>query len=204
MRLADHFYLLLEASDPRSRSPEELSELFSSLRDLFRDQPSRHNRQKFRRRGHVTATIRGALEPISGSADGPSIDPRLLCSGCGTESHISSPFALLALPVFPAKQAHGLFRQATCWPALFSRSSPPCVYISVVPAMEGKRYNLSLRILPGSDSKWDLITPSPHRPLYRFGSPVAILFTTFTPSSISRGGPLHCSCARLTWRMVEL
>ena len=91
-------------------------------------------------------------------------------------------------------------------------SSPPCIYICVVPVMEGKRYNLSLRILPGSDSKWNPITPSPRRPLYCLGSLVAILFTTFTPSTISGGttsllvcetrlanGGIMTGCGSLVW-----
>ena len=38
---------------------------------------------------------------------------------------------------------------------------------------------------PGSGSKWNPITPSPHHPLCRSGYLVTILFTTFTPSSTS-------------------
>ena len=101
VRLADHFNLLLKASESPNCPPEELSKLFSSLRDLFRDKLSSHDQRKFRRRGHVTASVCGMLELLSGSVDRPSIDRRFLCSGCGMESHISSPFALLASSVFP-------------------------------------------------------------------------------------------------------
>lgn len=101
VQLADHFDLLLKALDSPNNSPEELSKLFSSLRDLFRDQLASHDQQKFRRRGHVTASVCGMLELLSGSVDGPSVERYLFCSRCGTKSQVSSPFALLALPVFP-------------------------------------------------------------------------------------------------------
>ena len=101
VQLADHFDLLLKALDSPNHSPKELSMLFSSLRDLFRDQLAGHDQQRFRRRGHVTASVCGMLELLSGSVDGPSVERCLFCSKCGTESRVPSPFALLALPVFP-------------------------------------------------------------------------------------------------------
>ena len=101
VRLADRFDLLLGALDSPSQSPKKLSQLFSSLRDQFRDQVSSHDPQRFPRRGTIPISISAILELLFGSVHGPAIKQHVFCTDCGMPSQISRGFPLLALPVFP-------------------------------------------------------------------------------------------------------
>lgn len=142
-QLTDQLYLL-EALDPPNRSPEELSPRSGTC--------SVTSSQVFRRRGHVTGTVWGMLELLSGSVDGPGVDRRVFCSGCG------SFFLVDKLPPQnrPAVRSAGnsLTRSVQ---SLIS----PCVYICAVPAIEGSGCGLSPWILPGSGPKRILIAPVP-------------------------------------------
>lgn len=97
-KLADHFDILLEALDSPRYSPEELSQLFSSSRDQFRQQLANHNPQKFPHTGWVLASASAILEVLFGSINGPSIEEHLICTRCGADSQTSHHFPLLALP----------------------------------------------------------------------------------------------------------
>ena len=100
IRLADHFDLLLEASNSPEYSPEQLSKLFSSFRDQFRSQLSNHDPRRFPRSGRVPTSVCAILELLFGSAHGPGIEQYLLCTDCSMATETSHSFSLLALLVF--------------------------------------------------------------------------------------------------------
>ena len=126
-------------------------------------------------------------------------------SALGAERNRKSPLPSLSLRyrfsvrTTATKRTHDSFQQVCCWPVLFNRWSPPHVYTCAAPAMEGKKSNVSLWILPGSGSKWCRITLWPRHPPYRSNCPVNTAFMTFTLSSTlgRTTSPLECKTRRV-------
>lgn len=145
------------------------------------------------------------LELLSGSVDGPSVDLRLFYSGCGTESQVSPPFALLVLPVSPANhrrnQTRSLADKQLAGP-LCSTAHPPTASISAwyLPR-RGTIFlsGFSLNLVRGEiQSRLFLIT---HFIVRVTRSPACL---QPLPCHLPWGGPLHCPRVIPAWRMVEL